>query len=396
VFVVSSNPHIFSNGYQIKFSEDPSSDCGIRYIVPEWVEDNPSISDIVKIYGCLNRLPTTTIILPLKNDKIDAVKKELSSTHLKILLFLTKIRNISVRKINDDLNAIDLSQISISSEADALTRKDISAESYTLHLSAEEDKTGERHCIYYIWKQHFPVKLECQVQKREGIDSWIVMLAFPHGQRLSKGVGAPGVFAFLPTEMATNFSFIIQVDFLLTSSRESILLDNPWNQGILDCVPFAFASASLALVKSTETAPVFALPPIFKFLPLNSSSVPLMDSVRQSIRNKLVDVDIVPCETCSSVKVFSKPMEVFRLNAAFWSIINKVVKLGVDVPNISLHGTNILNSYFDSEECDDVLSFLGLSYVDSEWYEKCIQGSGLVALLPEDIYFHLLAFVAKN
>jgi sacsin len=121
-----------------------------------------------------------------------------------------------------------------------------------------------------------------------------------------------------------------------------------------------------------------------------------MDSVRQSIRNKLVDVDIVPCETCSSVKVFSTPMEVFRLNAAFWSIINKAVKLGVDVPNISLHGTNILNSYFDSEEYDDVLSFLGLSYVDSEWYGKCIQGSDLVALLPEDIYFHLLAFVAKN
>jgi sacsin len=81
VFVVSSNPHIFSNGYQIKFSEDPSSDCGIGYIVPEWVEDNPIISDIVKIYGCLKSLPTTTIILPLKNDKIDAVKKEISSTH---------------------------------------------------------------------------------------------------------------------------------------------------------------------------------------------------------------------------------------------------------------------------------------------------------------------------
>lgn len=396
VFLVSKNPHIFSNGYQIKFSEDPSVDCGIGYVVPEWVEEYPSTADIMNIYGCLKSLPTTTIILPLKSDKIDAVKKELSSTHPEVLLFLSKIRQISVREINDDLNATSISQISISSEADALTRKDIGAESYTLHLSASENKTGEHQCSYYIWKQHFPVKPECRVLKREGIDQWIVMLAFPHGQRLSQGMGSPGVYAFLPTEMATNFPFIIQADFLLSSSRESILLDSQWNRGILECVPSAFVNAFLALVKSIESAPVFALPPIFKFLPLNHSSIVLIDSVRLSIRNKLIDVDIIPCETCSSLKVFCKPTEVFRLNSSFWSIINKAVKAGVDVPNISSHGTHILNSYFDSEVYDNELGFLGIGYVDSEWYGKCIQGSDLVSLLPEDIYLDLLTFVAQN
>lgn len=182
VFLVSRNPHIFSNGYQIKFREDPSPECGIGYIVPEWVEENPSISDIAKIYSSFKSLPTTTFILPLKSDKIDAVKKELSNTHPEVLLFLSKIRQISVREVNDDLNATSLSQISISSEADALTTKDIGAESYTLHLSADEDERDGQHCSYYIWKQHFPVKPECYVQKREGIDQWVVMLAFPHGQ----------------------------------------------------------------------------------------------------------------------------------------------------------------------------------------------------------------------
>ncbi|RCV38302.1 hypothetical protein SETIT_8G131500v2 [Setaria italica] len=384
VFLVSRNPHIFSNGYQIKFREDPSPECGIGYIVPEWVEENPSISDIAKIYSSFKSLPTTTFILPLKSDKIDAVKKELSNTHPEVLLFLSKIRQISVREVNDDLNATSLSQISISSEADALTRKDIGAESYTLHLSADEDERDGQHCSYYIWKQHFPVKPECYVQKREGID------------QLSKGLTSPGVYAFLPTEMATNFPFIIQADFLLSSSRESILLDSQWNRGILECVPSAFVNAFLALVKSTESAPVFALPPVFKFLPLNHSSIELMDSVRLSIRNKLIDVDIVPCETCSSVKVFRKPTEVYRLNSSFWSIINRAVKLGVDVHNISSHGTNILNSYFDSEAYDDVLGFLKIGYVDSEWYGRCILGSDLVKLLPEDIYFDLLSFVAEN
>ncbi|CAN6347668.1 unnamed protein product [Urochloa humidicola] len=32
VFLVSSQPHIFSNGYQIKFNEKPSADCDIGYV----------------------------------------------------------------------------------------------------------------------------------------------------------------------------------------------------------------------------------------------------------------------------------------------------------------------------------------------------------------------------
>ena len=35
VFLISSQPHIFSNGYQIKFNEKPCPECNIGYIVPE-------------------------------------------------------------------------------------------------------------------------------------------------------------------------------------------------------------------------------------------------------------------------------------------------------------------------------------------------------------------------
>ena len=49
----------------------------IGYIVPEWVESGPTLSDIKAIYGCSKILPTTTIILPLKSEKVDAVKKQL-------------------------------------------------------------------------------------------------------------------------------------------------------------------------------------------------------------------------------------------------------------------------------------------------------------------------------
>lgn len=58
-------------------------------------------------------VPTTTTILPLKTDKILAVKKELSSTHHGILLFLSKIRQLSMREMDDDPKASKISQISM-------------------------------------------------------------------------------------------------------------------------------------------------------------------------------------------------------------------------------------------------------------------------------------------
>jgi sacsin len=120
------------------------------------------------------------------------------------------------------------------------------------------------------------------------------------------------------------------------------------------------------------------------------------DSTCQLVLNYFLTLTNLSVETCSPLKVFCKPTEVGRLNAAFWGIVNKAVELGVDVPNISSHGTDILSSYFDNTEYDDVLGFLGVGYVNYEWYGKCIQGSDLAAVLPEDIYLDLLAFVAQN
>lgn len=40
VFLVTSQPYIFSHGYQIKFDEEPCPDCRIGYIVPQWVDSH--------------------------------------------------------------------------------------------------------------------------------------------------------------------------------------------------------------------------------------------------------------------------------------------------------------------------------------------------------------------
>nr|CAB3489867.1 unnamed protein product [Digitaria exilis] len=350
VFLISSEPHIFSNGYQIKFNEKPCAECNIGYIVPEWVESTPSLSDIKAIYGCSRVLPTTTIILPLKSEKVDAVKKQLSTMHPEMLLFLSKIRKLSVREDNSDPKSSTVSEISISSEKNYQARKNIHAESYTLHLSAEESGK-EEECGYYMWRQKFPVKPENRVDKRSEIDEWVIILAFPHGQRLSRGNQlSPGVYAFLPTEMVTNFPFIIQADFLLASSREAILFDSPWNKGILECVPSAFMNAFVTLVKSGADAPAMSLPSLFNFLPVNASLIPLLEPVRSGIKNKVLAEDIVPCESYASQKIFCKPSEVARLKPAFWTILGKAREYGMDLKNLSTHGTYIISSHFDKRK----------------------------------------------
>ncbi|PQQ17194.1 uncharacterized protein Pyn_20832 [Prunus yedoensis var. nudiflora] len=381
VFLITAQPYIFSNGYQIRFSEEPCMHCNLGYIVPEWVEESPTLSCIRQIYGSGSALPTTTLILPLKPDKVKPVKQQLSKMHPEVLLFLAKVKRLSVREVNEDPRLNTVTAIAISSETDYVTRKNIDADSYTLHLSAEENGNElETECSYYMWKQKFPVKQECRDEKRMEVDEWVITLAFPYGERLNRGTSSPGIYAFLPTEMITNLPFIIQADFLLASSRENILLDKKWNQGILNCVPSAFINAFLSLVRTVEDAPVSSLPAFFRFLPVQSSHYYELNVVRESIKARLVEEDIVPCEPRKGQKFFHKPREVGRLLPAFWNILSKAREVGVSLPNLSSHGKYVLCHSFDQEEYDHILSFLGVEPVDDECLSSMRTGEKKVCL----------------
>ncbi|CAH1443071.1 unnamed protein product [Lactuca virosa] len=385
VFLVTAQPHIFSNGYQIRFNEKPCQQCNLGYIVPEWVlEGDPMLSAIKSIYGLATDLPTTTLVLPLKPEKVKPVKDQLSSLHPEVLLFLSKIRRLSVR---EDPKLNTLNTISISSEKKIVTTKSKDAESYTLHLTADE---ADRGCGYYMWKQRFPVKKENKVEVRTEVEEWEITLAFPYGKRF--GSSLPGIYSFLPTCTITNFPFIMQADFLLASSRENILWDNKWNQGILDCVPMAFVNAFTSLVKSSTD--VLSM---FWFLPVNKSHHPKLNIVRDAIKANLMNETIVPCESYNTPqKLFYKPKEVGRLKPAFWSIMNEAMSQGVSFSNILSHDSYIIASSFDKKEYDAILDFLEIQFIDHEWYAKCIGSSNLVMGVSEDIYIQLLLFITQS
>lgn len=138
VFLMSQQPYIFSNGYKTRFSERPTQECSVGFIVPEWVEDCPSLSQIHEIYGSNLSLPTTVFVLPLKHEKVKAVKEQLSSMHPEVLLFLSIIKKLSVREETKNPKLNSVSAISTASETNFATRKNIDAESCTVNLSAEQ------------------------------------------------------------------------------------------------------------------------------------------------------------------------------------------------------------------------------------------------------------------
>ncbi|THG08458.1 hypothetical protein TEA_011147 [Camellia sinensis var. sinensis] len=153
VFLITAQPYIFSNSYQIRFNEQPCPQCKVGYIVPEWVDDNPTLSTIKEIYsGSNSSLPTTTIVLPLKPDKVQPVKQQLSTIHHEILLFLSKIKRLSVKEDNEDPRLNTVSAVSISSEINFATKKNIDADSFLLHLSANELGKNSEECSYHMWR----------------------------------------------------------------------------------------------------------------------------------------------------------------------------------------------------------------------------------------------------
>lgn len=382
---------------QVRFSDEPNQECGIGYIVPEWIEMIPTIEVITDVYGSERKLPMTTIILPLKSEKVKAVKKQLSEVHPELLLFLSKIKQLSVREQIDDSSTDNiLSSISISRRIELLSTRDGRTSSYFVQLSAQDGT--DMKCWYYMWKQALPVKPESRIDGRSEVNEWAITLAFPFNKRLTRGAPCSGIFAFLPTEMVTGFEFIIHADFMLASSRETILMDNKWNLGILDCLPSMFVDAFASYIKSSEQ-PLSKLVAMFKFLPVDSLSFAALNNIRETIRTIMKEKPILPYELFSDKQMdFCKPVEAIRLLPEFRELLKRAKNDGLSLEAISAEGSFVLHSVIDDAKYDQILNFLGVnnSTNDGEWYQKCINVCNLVDQVSEDVYLDILCFIMDN
>ena len=104
---------------------------------------------------------------------------------------------------------------------------------------------------YWLSEVEFPVPDGMKEEKREGISSRKVSVAFPIG---SESFPEISIYAFLPTSpsLVSGLDFLVNADFLLSSNREQIQEHRSWNQWLRDCVPNAFLGGFLNMLQDLE------------------------------------------------------------------------------------------------------------------------------------------------
>jgi hypothetical protein len=225
VFRVSDQPHIFSNGYQFRFTRPHGKD-DLGYIVPHWVDSVPSVV----------RPGFTAILLPLVAGKHAAIAEKLLAIAPETILFLDKISRLGIGRRHFVARDRKSGLVKLSASADESL--------YFVHCSAWARPAG------------------LVEEKRVGIDERDVTVALP----LQSAKPCSGrVFAFLPTEFDTGLPFLVNADFLLSASRDNLLEDRRWNAWLRDRIAPTFTKAFLLLVNDslwrTEA---------YRFLPLES------------------------------------------------------------------------------------------------------------------------------
>ena len=223
VFLVTTSPHIFSNGYHFCLPER-DRETGFGYVMPHWVAEPP------KGLHCSQ----THIILPLTRPDFgyNRIEEMLLEIEPETILFLSKLREIRIKTDSG-------TDFSITKNNDAMPEVELLVEGEKQHQSYS--KTD----IFLICTETVNKPTDIRHEKREGIKDREVSLAFPLDED-SESVGK--IFAYLPVRSDTGFPFLINADFILPSSREDIQ-DVPWNHWLMDCVADLVASMLLPALK---------------------------------------------------------------------------------------------------------------------------------------------------
>lgn len=305
VFKVTDAPEIHSNGYHFQFNRSDPQDL-LGYVVPHWKEATLQLDDSV-----------TTVVLPAKPGRRFAPEM-LSDLNATLLLFLDKLRQLEVRSGND---VVRYSR----GDAGAITTLT------TTHLSSGSDDEVTRS-VYLRTKTLLDMS-DITEPKRERVLTSDLVLAFPLSE---SGEAAPmpacPTYAFLPIR-EFGFTFCIQGDFVLISSREGIHEDLPWNIRLRDAIAPAFVAA----LEQFKTSPALANS-YLRFLPAEEEVLdPFFKPVVRQIVEALKEVESVPVESGG----WRKPAQVLLASAAIHALFTSddvLALFGADYPSSKFVG----------------------------------------------------------
>ena len=238
VFKVTDEPAIRSRGYRICFRKN--------MVLPhlcdrqkKWTFEDEQFEEEEMTDW------TTTIMLPFKSDVLDSgetISQMFSAIRPSLLLFLNKLRKLTVQNV--------------------LTLEE-------RHMSREDDEEGivrishdDGVDTYLVCAAILPV----EIGLRGDTTKTKLACAFPANDGTS-GVHQESVYAFLPVA-SYGFRFIVQGDFIVSSSREAIRRDSGWNQFLLSALPKLFMS-SLDEFKRRDALsdPLFNINRWFQYVP---------------------------------------------------------------------------------------------------------------------------------
>lgn len=262
VFVVSPAPHILSNGFQIKFlKDDPKT--GLGYIVPYWLED-----DFSEFYNGSG----TTLLLPLQDKQgsefrmFDKVQTELSKLSPELVLFLRKLKKLSIKTPNY--------------YADYHLTKD--GDYVELNTQSSSQNTSVK---YLLKSQKISVPADAVNELRENVTKRDISIAFPVNFELEESP----LYCYLPTESETGLPFLVNADFILSASRESIRQDLTWNNWMRgEVANFAAKTISKILSQKGDISR-WAWVPVF-----GSNRVIYWNNVRERVEEALKVSKCIP------------------------------------------------------------------------------------------------------
>lgn len=275
VFRVTTNPHIFSNGYCFRMPEN-DEETGLGYIVPKWVENVPKGID-----------PTiTTIILPLDKSGFGhaAIEEMLRDIEPETILFLLKLKEIRIETDTGDSLTILKNDVTVPH----------------VQILIEGKKQGEsfsKVAEFLLYSKSFDKPPTITHEKRIGVDQRDVSIAFPLSED-KESVGR--LFAYLPVRSDTGLPFLINADFILTSSREEVREDEPWNQWLMGCVA-KLAGGALCRLKERGLLTIHLLDALasrIKEISDKSIFYPIAHSVTDTFKNE----ELLPTDDETFVK----------------------------------------------------------------------------------------------
>lgn len=307
VFLVTTCPYVFSNGFQFCLPEQ-DKETGLGYIVPSWVTDIPKIFSIKE----------TTIVLPInkKQKDVQTVVNSLKDIAPETILFLQKLCSIKI--------SINLPESN--SEYEVVIEKCIEREvgaSKLVKLShkqrvSDSDKWTSFTYSFWLTEVEFIKPLDITHEKRRGIESRVVSVAIPLGEEANKGK----LFAYLPVWENTGLPFLINADFLLVSSREGVREDEEWNKWLRNCIVETYTKALLALLNAPDIhieSKILA----YASIPLESRRDFLMPIIEQ-IQGCLADLD---CVLVRPDKALVKPSQARLCGKGFRELLSSIDQL---------------------------------------------------------------------